>query len=347
MKNKIQNLLQQSINQKIFPGCVVSVISKNQTINFGVGYQTYEDNSKAVTNNTIYDIASVTKFLTAILALQLIEVGKIALETKLSDVLVQTKNQPTANLTIKDLLTSLPNFHYALSQSKDLPANKILEQIFSAKWEDQRDKEVTFTNTSFILLGMVVETISKKGLADLVNEKIFQPLQMYSTSWGRTSDIEATAPSEIDDWRGREIKGEIHDESAWKLFQQLNMCVGSAGVFSTIADMTKLVKSFINQKDDRLLSDKFKKMMVQNHLLDVNMDSGLGLEINKNWMGENKKSLVGKTGFTGSMIVFDQDLNQGLVMLSNATYPTRPEDRSLLLALRQQLCDIIFDFLTI
>lgn len=342
LKKEVQKILQQAIDNQVFPGSVVSVINNEEIITFSEGRQTYNQNSFLVNNNTIFDIASVTKFFTSVLTLQLIEQGKLKLETKLADVLKQSKDKPTADLSIKDLLTSLTDFHQSLSTNKNYSATQILDIVFSSRWDKQKGREIIFTNSAFILLGLVVEELWGKNLEQIASAQIFAPLKMTNTSWGQSLQPDQTAPTEIDDWREKVIQGEIHDESAWKIYTQSSQVVGSAGIFSSLTDLTNVVASFLDPTDNRLLSLDSKKKMINNHLQSLALKSGLGLELEKDWMGENKTRLAGKSGFTGTMIVLDLNLNQGLVVLSNATFPSRPDDRAIINKFRSEICDLVF-----
>ena len=80
--NTIDQLVEQAIRDRLFPGCVIAwsrLNGERQIWTFG--YETYEA-AQAVRQETLYDVASVTKSIpTASLAAQLMEEGKLSLET--------------------------------------------------------------------------------------------------------------------------------------------------------------------------------------------------------------------------------------------------------------------------
>ena len=339
----VQAILTHAIKTEVFPGVSLAIVDRGQVEYLSMGHLRSNLDHQKVRADTIYDLASITKLITAILALQLIEDDKLSLDDKLDQYLTATKDLPTGKLTIWQLLTSLPNFTYALSDHKDLDGEKLLEFIFQANWSINPQKEIIYTNTAFILLGLAIEQVVGVSLDQLADSKIFLPLHMSSTKWGTLPSEENIAPSEIDKWRKLELVGQIHDESAWKLDSDLRLCVGSAGVFSNIKDCTKLLWSLLNPDDHTLLTKATKLKMMANQLLDYQLDGGFGIEKNRQWMGQNKARLLGKTGFTGTMMVWDVEVARGLIMLSNATYPHRPTDRTKLMVVRQQLCDTVFE----
>jgi len=345
MKKTLEQLtliLEEAIKAEIFPGACLALVNQKEVEYLNLGKLRSTSDDQKVETTTIYDLASITKLITAILALQLIEEKKLSFNDNLAKYSPITKDFSTGKLTVWQLLTSLPNFAAALSDNKDLEGERLLEFIFQANYQSQQKQEIIYSNTAFILLGLVIEQIAGVSIDQLAQSKIFTPLAMNQTSWGNLSFQKGVAPSEIDKWRKRELVGEIHDESAWKLYHDLGICVGSAGVFANIQDCSMLLSSLLNLDDSRLLKKEMKLRMVSNQLADYQLDGGLGLERNKEWMGENRQRLVGKTGFTGTLIVWDPQTTQGLVMLANATYPNRPEDRSKLMMVRQQLCDTVF-----
>lgn len=83
-EKEIVELIKQAIEGKIFPGCSLGIISKHGTEIFNFGKFTYEEGSKNVDENTIYDVASITKFVsTGFLCMQALRDGKISLEDKI------------------------------------------------------------------------------------------------------------------------------------------------------------------------------------------------------------------------------------------------------------------------
>jgi CubicO group peptidase (beta-lactamase class C family) len=168
----------------------------------------------------------------------------------------------------------------------------------------------------------------------------------HTTFFPEKLDRDSIAPTEDDPWRGRIIRGEVHDESAWAL--RPAMVAGSAGLFSTAPDLLRFLAVLMNdgESDGRRL---FKPATVR--LMHVNAlpawfgaTAALGWELDRpDFMGTRRTaSSFGKTGFTGCAIVADPSRSAGFVLMTNHTFPRRREDRSAINAVRSALADLVF-----
>lgn len=308
LKEEVLRLAVEAIEGGVFSACVVGVTDGRSNSVFAFG---------GAKENSIFDIASVTKVVpTATLALKLIDSGRLKLEDKLIDFVPEFRNSDSGRVGIFHLLTQGLDFDLKLSDCKDLSADKILDTIYKAEFKDppaadagQVAKKFHYNNATSVLLGLVVERVYGMGLDRVAEMEIFKPLAMHDTSFlPEELDFERIIASEVDDWRGREIRGEVHDESAWKLREK--MIAGSAGVFSTAGDLLKFLDALLNGK---MFSEAMNEKVFK----------GLWFESNQPYMGKNPDGRIGKTGFTGSVIMADKKLGRGLAILSNYTYPKR------------------------
>jgi CubicO group peptidase (beta-lactamase class C family) len=320
--NLVKKNIDLEITTHLFPGCSLGVVTNEKIEFLSAGQQTYETSSFGVNEDTIYDVASITKSIpTSSLVLQLIKVGKIKLEDKLDKYVPETRNQPVGEITIHQLLTLSPQFPFTMSLLKDKTAEEILETIFHSRWSLPQDQNFPISNATAILLTLVLQNATGKTLAVLAEDTFFSHLKMQRTSFYPDKfSVAEIAPTEIQDWRGGLVRGQVHDESAWKLRQKL--IVGSAGLFSCVNDLTKFIIW-------QLKNNSFQP---------------LGWEKSRSWMGTTVSAQAfGKTGFTGCFILMDPLQNRGLVFLSNCVYPHRPLNRQPFNQFRQNLCTLIFD----
>lgn len=337
------------------PGCAIGILEKTKggdlrkTVTT-FGKLTYDEDSPQVTENTLYDVASVTKsVVTATVALRLSGARQLLLHNKISYYLPNLKTKKTGQLTVFDLLTSRIDFGITLSKRKHLPAQQILETIFDADWYYQQNsvtsdrclQNVTFVNPSFILLGMILEEVTNQDLPQLAQEHIFIPRKMKNSYFFGSiapNAISNIAPTEIDAWRNQIIQGVTHDESAWKLHRELNIAVGSAGLFTTVTDLLNFCQPFV--QDPNSHSPCFTNQLEADRLC-----SGLGWELNTAWMrraANSQDPVFGKSGYTGCMLAISPKQSKAVVLLTNATFPHRPNDRSSINQFRQDICSLIF-----
>lgn len=343
----IKNLANKAIDDQIFPGCQIGFFINGKIELFAFGRQTYDLTSPLINDNTIYDVASITKAIpTNTLALKLIGEEKLAIDQKLIDIIPEIQSNFRDGILIKHLLTQTLDYQFHLSKYKDLSPSEILEIIFNAKLASPPGTSFYYSNATSILLGLVVERVSGRSLDEYANEAFFTPLGMNRTGYNPLArfKLEEIAPSEIDPWRKKEIRGEVHDESAHALIDP----VGSAGVFSTASDLMKFTQMIIagGKLDGRqYLDEKIVPQIWHNQLAAIDKSHGLGWELNQPWfMGQNcPEDTFGKTGFTGCTIVASRSQQKAVVILSNWTYPKRNHDKTLLNDFRQKIADLVWN----
>jgi len=350
MKEKIRDKIDQTIGEKTFSACAVGIVQTNGD-RFVVpgGKFTFDASARAVQENTIFDVASITKSIpTSSLALKLIDEGRLRVEDKLINFVPEFRNSDRASILIKHLLTQTLDFDFRLSAHKDKTPEEILDVIFTADFKSRPGTKFFYTNATSILLGLVVERIFNEPLDKLSEKYFFQPLKMTDTTFEplRKSKKEEIVPTEIQEWRGGLIQGEVHDESAYVLKKK--MVVGSAGVFSTAPDMLNFLEMLLNNGSlggKKYFSLEIIKQIQTNQLADIGQYAGLGWELNQpRYMGKYcSEKTFGKTGFTGCVCVCDIERGVGFVILSNYTYPTRKPDAMLINKFRSNIADIIFE----
>jgi hypothetical protein len=239
LRQKLAGLAGRRILQKWFPGCVIGVVWKNgERLMVPAGNFTYASDSQPVSENSIYDVASVTKAIpTACLLLQLIDAGKLSLSEPVATYIPELKIKDRNNVLIHHLLEFTLNYDnpkYAALDIKHKPGDDIVKFLFTSELATPPGTVYFYSNATAILTGLVVERIFRKPLDVLADEIFFRPLGMTDTSFRPEKlGTDGIVPTEIDPWRGGEVRAEVHDESAWTLRKEMNRCVGSAGLFSS------------------------------------------------------------------------------------------------------------------
>lgn len=345
MEKNIELRISQAIRERVFPGCVVGIVYKNgKRLIIPGGHFTYENDVQEMENDSIFDIASLTKAIpTSSLALKLIEEGKLNIDDKAISFVPELQNSERENVLIRHLLTHTIDWGFRLSELKNNPPAEIMSALFSSEFKSPPGSKYFYSNATSILLGIIIERIYGEPL-DILGEKIFfSPLKMDRTSFSLLKNLnkEDIVPTEIEDWRHGLVQGEVHDESAYALKRP----VGSAGLFSSVPDLLTFMEIFLRGGElngKRYFSEDTIRKIQVNYGKDVGESIGLGWELNQPWyMGEGKKRF-GKTGFTGCSCVCDTNLGIALVILSNRVYPTRKENSSDINKFRKDVADIVF-----
>jgi len=294
-----------------------------------------------VDSDTIFDVASVTKTVpVSTLALIALDMDIVTLDTKLIELLPEYSSPQRELITFRHLLTQTLDFDFAMSGLKDLPSQDVWSRVLSAPLKREPGSHYFYCNATSLLLGASVERIFGGSLDAIAKELIFNPLDMNSTQF-RVKSSKRVVPTEIDNWRGREIRAEIHDESSWRLNEI--MVPGAAGLFTTASDLQKYLKMIISGGAP-LFSDGFLDGAVVNHLpKELNQEAALGFEYNQPYMGKRRSTrTIGKTGFTGSVIVADYQRKIGFTLLTDFTWPKRKESKEGIVRLRQEIADIVW-----
>jgi CubicO group peptidase (beta-lactamase class C family) len=317
--------------------------------------------------NTVFDIASLTKVCpTSTLALSYILEGKLSVDTKVIDFIPELQTNYREDIRVFHLLTHSLDYRVPMKTLRTLPAEGILNALYTYQFEKAPGAEFNYGNPASVLLGIILQRLMGKDLQQQGRERFFIPLGMTRSGWDPlTRDWNPIpkaeiSPTEICNFRGREIQGEIHDESAWvlrKLFP-----VGSAGMFSCVPDLLNFVQMILNDgmiangcggECARVAPAGILKMVSENAFALDSADkystakdacTALGWELNNaKFMGTKiSPRTFGKTGFTGASIVADPDKGAAVVLLSNFTYPHREANADRIHAFRASLSDAFF-----
>ncbi len=311
--------------------------------------------------DTVFDIASLTKVCpTSTLALSYILEGKLGLDARVIDYIPELQTNYREDIRVFHLLTHSLDYRVPMKTLRTLPPEGILNALFTYRFAKAPGADFNYGNPASVLLGMILQRLAGKDLQQQGRERFFGPLGMTRSGWDPlTRDwnripVEEIAPTEICSFRGREIRGEIHDESAWvlrKLFP-----VGSAGMFSCVPDLLKFVKMVLDDgiatgvdgAEIRVAPAGILDMVSRNAFDEkVGACTALGWELAQSkFMGSRvSPRTFGKTGFTGASIVADPVAGAAAILLSNFTYPHREPNADRIHAFRAALADAFFSAL--
>src|SRR3989344_2761710 len=165
---RIAERAEKAIAQNVFPGCVVGLVEKGkQRTVLPFGAYTYDAGAAPVLENTIYDVASITKSIpTASLALHYIDSGRLALTDKLIDYVPEFRNSDRESVTIKHLLTYTLG-GYAFSALKNKTPDELFETIMTHDFTVHPGSGFLYSNVPAFLLGLVAEKVGGDTLEKL------------------------------------------------------------------------------------------------------------------------------------------------------------------------------------
>jgi CubicO group peptidase (beta-lactamase class C family) len=348
MLETIDRIVHKAIEEQYFPGCVIGVISGTGTWCQSWGRLTYDDNSPAVTNDTVYDVASITKAIpVSCCALHLVEQGMMKLDDTLCSILPEYSGGYREEITVRHLLTQTLDYDFRLSSYKDESAEEIRTKILDAPLATPPGRKYSYANATSILLGWVIERKTGLSLDNYAEKLFFQPLGMnHTTFFPEILPKEKIAPTEYDPWRDRLIYGEVHDESAAAMLPEIG---GAAGLFSTAPDLLTFAAMLLGRGtcgNKRFFKpDTITLMHTRaDFLIDPEQSVGYGWELHqKHFMGTScTEATFGKTGFTGCSIVLEPVRKIAVILLSNHVHPKRYKDRSRINTVRAGIAEAVF-----
>jgi CubicO group peptidase (beta-lactamase class C family) len=280
--------------------------------------------------DTIFDMASVSKLFTSIVLVAHAEKGDIDLDAPVSRYLPPFDDSDPAKSPI--VVRQLVNHTSGMKADMDLepyPDNEArMAAIYAEPLENPPGEHYTYSDLNLITAGRMLEKITGKGLDELVAELVTGPLGMTDTGYNPPkSKLERIAATEYMPWTGRGmVRGSVHDEKAY----YLGGVAGHAGVFSTAADMAVFGQMVLNggtYGGHRVLGEKWLRAMITNENPDLGPDAarGLGWQLDQRFYMDALTSPVttGHTGYTGTCLVADPIAGTLFVLLTNRVHPTR------------------------
>lgn len=307
----------------------------------GYGRLDTATSSASVDENTIYDMASLTKVLAGTTAAMMLEEqGLLDLDRTVASYLPGFNAPDKAGITVRMLLThrgGLEAFAALYKESKG--RDQYLAQINARPLKSQPGTATVYSDWDYVLMGLIVERISGMPLDRFVEEKFFGPLGMASTMYNPDSAkfFARIAPTEIDTARGGLIHGKVHDENA----HAMGGVSGHAGLFSSARDLTIFCQMLLNGGEYNGLR-LLKPETIARWTAPQSRTSSRAL----GWDTPSKNSSAGNyfsarsfghTGFTGTSIWMDPDRDLFVILLTNRVNPTRNNNRHV--ALRRAVAD--------
>ncbi|SCE37897.1 serine hydrolase domain-containing protein [Streptomyces sp. PpalLS-921] len=289
------------------------------------------DQQIPMARDTVFDLASVSKLFTSILAVQQIERGRLKLEATVASYLPDFAGGGKRDVTVRQLLTHTSGFQAWIPLYEEPTREGKLRLLWDEVPTSAPGTVYLYSDLNLISLQLILEKITGRTQDVLLREEITAPLGMHRTRYNPPASwkpkIAATEDARLP-WSGLErglVWGEVHDENAYSL----DGVAGHAGVFSCAWDLAVLARTLLNggvYGRSRILSEKSVELL----FTDFNTafpgdDHGLGFELYQHWyMGAMATPrTAGHTGFTGTSLVLDPSTGSFLIVLGNSVHPVR------------------------
>jgi CubicO group peptidase (beta-lactamase class C family) len=353
----IQAALQSAVDDSVFPGAQLAVRLRGELQCVVVaGRLSSDPPGLPVQPTTVYDLASLTKPLATVTSvLLLIQRAKVALVDPVQEVLAELEGAPIGQVTVRELLThssGLPGwrpFYERLdasgivsefSEGNQLVKQHVLEMIRDEPLIYPRGTRSVYSDLGFMLLGFLVERLSGMALNLWCEEVIVQPLRadpmMFCPTAGRAHldgvrpiiDVSRIAPTEQDEWRGRLLRGEVHDENA----AAMGGVAGHAGLFGTAESVLAVSGAWLRgyHGKESILDAELVRQFTTRQQSAAQPSWALGWDTpsapSSSGSSFSKRSF-GHLGYTGTSLWIDPLCELEVVLLSNRVHPSRRNEK--------------------
>ena len=338
-----EQIVERGIERRAYPSAVVEVGSRaGITWTKAFGRLTYAEEAPATALDTIYDLASLTKVIaTTTRAMQAVEAGRLALEARVADHLADWRGSDREAVTIADLLEHASGLTAYLPFFRDHRGRAEFERaICTMPLEYAPRTQAIYSDLGFILLGFILEDVGfelggdSRGFGSSGLQAGDPPTFNPPPRWK-----ERCAPTELDIWRGRLLQGEVHDENVWVL----GGVAGHAGMFGTAAGVgtfaRKVLKGLAGEQTFAR-PDTFARFVRKSTVPGSSRALGWDTMLPTSSCGTRlSPRAIGHTGFTGTSLWIDPELDLYVVFLTNRVHPSR--DNNAIQPIRRALHDVV------
>jgi CubicO group peptidase (beta-lactamase class C family) len=349
----IETVVEQGIVNGTFPGAVV-LIEKDGRIVYSIamGDRQIFPAAEAMTADTLFDLASLTKPLaTAPLVLKVCSQEGIDLESLLARY-VPEANSATGAVSLRQLLLHTAGLPPVPGLYTEFPDPTTVEPraaeglLLARRPESPPGRGVVYSCTGYQLLGVFLRRVTGRRVGELFRTFLSGPCGLEDLFFCPPSQMRGrTAPTEHCPWRGRWIRGEVHDENCWCLGGD----AGNAGLFGTAGAVVRLLSTLVSPGRSGKTAPLREP---ETRLMTTCLTPGLNRRRAVGFMMHDSEAPVGPrysqdsfghTGFTGTSVWVEPRRDLKVVALTNRVHLGREETQEGLTTFRIRLHEAVLD----
>lgn len=358
---EIDAIVENAIQAKALPGCQVVVAIQGKVIHQKSYGTTMYENSDSITNDHLYDIASITKIASSTAALmKLRSEGKFDVNDRLGELVPElVEGTPYADLNARDILTHQAGLTPWLAFYKSTIADGVLKPgIYSTTkkegymtpvadgiWirDDYRktvyktivetplsgQKKYEYSDLGYYFWNAYIEKTTGQTQDKYVENAIYRPLGLQHMTYlpMRKFRLSQIVPTENDkEFRKQVIHGYVHDPGA----AMMGGVAGHAGLFSNATDLAALMQVYLNKGQvggfnliDRNVIEQFTScQFCPKNRRGLGFDKPAADGSGGPVSALTSLSSFGHSGFTGTLAWADPEYMVNFVFLSNRVYPS-------------------------
>jgi uncharacterized protein YbbC (DUF1343 family)/CubicO group peptidase (beta-lactamase class C family) len=342
--DNIEWIVEHEIASSNIPGAVVLIGDRDHILyRRAFGRRAIEPHAEAMTIDTIFDLASLTKVVATTTAImQLLEQGKLRLDDPAGRYWPAFSAHGKEAITIRELLTHTSGLAADLDLSRTWTGrDATLRRIEAQRPFWLPGRQYLYSDLNFIVLGELVRRVSGLPLDAYCTQHIFGPLGMRDTSFMPPFAVRTRiAPTQR--LHGRWLRGIVHDPTA----RRMGGVAGHAGLFSTADDLARFAQALLDAKTQEvasavLLRPSTLASMILPERVGPHRFRALGWDVGSpfvaNWEALPPLGAFGHTGYTGTALWIDPLSGRFLILLTNRVHPDGRGDAQPLRAAVAQL----------
>ncbi len=348
----IETLVDAEIAGGSFPG-IVLLVSKNGKIVFSLvkGNRQVKPEQEEMTEDTIFDLASLTKPLaTALLTLLVCGQQRISLDESIGTFIPEIAPE-SSSITLGQLLVHIgglppvPEIYMAFPDPRKIEYDRAVKILLAVKPEKPPGREAVYSCTGYLLLGQFLRRATGARLQELFAQLIAAPCRLADTMfnppvvlWGRTATTEHCP------WRKRWIRGQVHDENSYCLGGE----GGNAGLFSTARSVLRMLSMF---ETGGVVNGAQLIAPDQVRMMSTCFTEGLGLRRSIGFYMHDEdapsgplfsRNSFGHTGFTGTSVWLEPEKKLTVVALTNRVHLGREQTEDKIKEFRKKLHTAVY-----
>ncbi len=331
----MKDVLVSGIEDGTTPGAAAFVMERDVVHHWCAGTLHRERGARAVNEDTVWDLASLTKLLsTTLLAARAIDDSKLALD--------ETPWPHWPGVTVEHVLrheSGLPAWRPLFEEARKagragLPEGKriVVNAALAVELEAPPLQRTRYSDIGFIALGALLEQRFAAGLNEVFADEARRRFGATTLRFVRLDvdgfhpAVPTVAPTERCPWRRRTVHGQVHDENAFAM----GGVAGHAGLFGTLRDVEACARFFLGEMTPTLRSFAAATPPPRRP---IGFDHATG---GASTGGALPSSSVGHLGFTGVSLWADRENARAYALLTNRIHDTREGGAEKILALRRR-----------
>lgn len=326
-----------------FPGAVCRVSRGGRVVYSGCAGSLSPDRPEPAAPDTIFDMASVTKPMTAaLMCLMLAERGRLSLWQGVKEFFPDRSLPHLEGVTLRHLITHTSGLPAWVDlYSSTTTREQAIDMLLSVPRGARPGERYEYSCLGFILLGLICEKVAGEAIHDFLTREVWAPLGMTSTGYNPDGSLHGRIASTRNcPARQRELVGEVHDGNAWRL----GGISGNAGLFSTADDVMTFCHALLGFGSLEFPLSRLARLRY--------MTSQIRPEVGSQsygWFCYGSDMLpagdllpsdtFGHTGFTGTAVLMSPSEELVIILLTNRV--CTDSDGSLIRRARRRVANIV------